>query len=87
LKQTDPQLKLRVPPELMEKIRKAAEEARRPISSEIVDRLESAYAPNKKHWWSDIKQGQPSEITQRLSRLEERVEELGRLCIKLAGQN
>lgn len=43
MKQTDPQLKLRVPPRLMEQIRKAADAGRRTLSAEIVGRLERSF--------------------------------------------
>lgn len=40
MKQTDPQLKLRLPPNLMEQLKRAIADSRRKISGEIVARLE-----------------------------------------------
>ena len=42
-KQTDPQYKLRLPPELKERIEKAALENKRSMNAEIVARLESTF--------------------------------------------
>lgn len=44
VKQTDPQLKLRLPPRLMEQIRKSAEDNRKTLSAEIIARLEWTFA-------------------------------------------
>ena len=88
MKQTDPQLKLRLPPELMDNIRSAAEAARRPISSEIVARLE----------WSFTNDGVPfvrlTDLTEpirplkkgdilggRLNRLEEEIKTLKKTVV------
>ena len=86
MKQTDPQLKLRLPPELMAKIRSASEEARRPISSEVVDRLEKAYAPKSQHWAKTLKSLPVPEHDKRIASLETRVSELSDLCVKLANR-
>jgi hypothetical protein len=84
MKQSDPQLKLRLPPALMEKLRSAAEEARRPISSEIAERLEKTFAKGNLTFINKIKlnEGQDKRITT----LEERVAELTDLCLKLSNR-
>jgi hypothetical protein len=46
MKQTDPQFKLRLPEELKVRIEAAAEEAKRSMNAEIVDRLESSFHDN-----------------------------------------
>ena len=86
MKQTDPQLKLRLPPELMAKIRAASEEARRPISSEVVDRLEKAYATKSQHWAKALKSLPVPDYDKRIVDLEARVSELTDLCVKLANR-
>ena len=43
MKRTDPQLKLRLPSELRAKLDEAAEGMHRPVSSEIVARLEASF--------------------------------------------
>jgi predicted HicB family RNase H-like nuclease len=44
---TDPQFKLRVPPELRAKIEQSAFASRRSMNSEVVIRLEASYAQEK----------------------------------------
>lgn len=86
MKQTDPQLKLRLPPELMAKIRSASEVARRPISSEVVDRLEKAYAPKSANWAKALKSLPVPDYDNRIVALEARVSELSDLCVKLVNR-
>ena len=47
MSRTDPQFKLRVPPELRAKIEQSAFVARRSMNSEVVIRLEASYAQDK----------------------------------------
>ncbi|MVT28158.1 Arc family DNA-binding protein [Acidovorax citrulli] len=44
MKQTDPQYKLRIPPDLKEQIETAAKESGRSMNAEIVARLEDSFA-------------------------------------------
>ena len=84
MKQSDPQLKLRLPPDLVEKLRASAEELRRPISSEIVDRLERSFSPGNLKIY---KQGDPKPIDQltgRVAVLEARLAEMSHAITKLA---
>lgn len=47
MKQTDPQLKLRLPPALKELIDAAAQTSRQTMSGEIIERLEWTFANNQ----------------------------------------
>ena len=84
MKQTDPQLKLRLPTPLMEQIRSAAEQARRPISSEIVERLEKSFAKGSLTFINKVKLNEDQE--KRIATLEAHVAELTTLCLKLSNQ-
>ncbi|HBS80581.1 MAG: hypothetical protein CMK99_21285 [Pseudomonas sp.] len=47
MSRTDPQFKLRVPPELRDKIEQSAFAARRSMNAEVVIRLEASFAQDK----------------------------------------
>lgn len=47
MSRTDPQFKLRVPPELRAKIEQSAFASRRSMNAEVVIRLEASYAQDK----------------------------------------
>ena len=47
MSRTDPQFKLRVPPELRAKIEQSSVASRRSMNSEVVIRLEASYAQDK----------------------------------------
>lgn len=69
-------MKLRLPPDLMEKIRAAAEEAHRPTSSEIVARLENSFRRPNLHIHMADDPLSKTGIGKRLAYLEEKVAQL-----------
>jgi hypothetical protein len=85
MKQTDPQLKFRVTTELKERLQIAADAARRPLNSEIIDRLERSFSEDKSGGMSWIKRAKanaptntaPEGITDPVEeRLDARIDEL-----------
>ncbi|MGC1862819.1 MAG: Arc family DNA-binding protein [Methylocystis sp.] len=62
MKQTDPQLKFRITPELKERLQTAADAARRPLNSEIIDRLERSFGEDKSGGMSWIKRVKASAL-------------------------
>lgn len=85
MKQTDPQVKLRLPPELKRKIEVAAAVGKRPLSSEIIARLERTFDTGKGGGLSFIKTAlelsksaagdQAKELTHQFEQLAKKVEE------------
>jgi chaperonin cofactor prefoldin len=81
VKQTDPQLKLRLPPALKKKIEKAASDGRRPLSSEIIARLERSFEDEAKQaggmkLTNTAREMASNDLSQRIAKLEERVNAL-----------
>jgi uncharacterized protein YceH (UPF0502 family) len=82
VKQTDPQLKLRLPPELKAKIEIAAASARRPLSGEIIARLERTFSEDEQNagrnlsFLATVKKARAHDVEQRISALEQEIEAL-----------
>lgn len=70
---TDPQLKLRLPVELKERIEKSADAAMRPLSAEIIRRLEWSYRAEEQGTVIDD-EAVPSSVEQRLHEAEGQIE-------------
>lgn len=84
MKQTDPQFKLRLPPELKEELDAAAERSKRSLNAEIVSRLQSSF--------TEARDVQVAEITSkmvgdRLEQLQHEVKELRAVIHQAAGFN
>jgi predicted component of type VI protein secretion system len=75
VKQTDPQLKLRLPPELMEQIRRAAEAGRRTMSAEIIRRLEITFSQSSSFATPTISEIVNNDLAARVAAIEFQLEQ------------
>lgn len=83
MQQTDPQVKLRVPPQLKELLDKAAEVGNRKLSAEIIRRLEWSFAEEKSLGSAGPTIEKVTISKSVIDDLEMRVGALEKLCVQL----
>lgn len=89
--QTDPQYKLRMPPELHEKLKAAAKDNHRSMNAEIVARLQSTFGdlirPNAKLLNEGNTEEEARALQMRLSAMQEAMKALDKAADTLLGES